>query len=462
VNRKEALMNKLISQKVEKVKRKIREQDGITTEFTGDNITIFGGMHLFSKFVKKLKVEETLESTVSLQRRENKYSVGKYLLCLIYGTVLQLNRLSDTMLLRADKVFQRIVGLNDYPHQTSLSRFLWTFTAPMAREIGMVNVLLLNRMRNRFKGMTKVTLDFDSHVKTVYGEQQRAKKGYNPKKPGRKSYHPLLCFLGETRDFLWGKFRPGDSYSGSGAVEFFRQSLRFIPPHIETIFLRGDSGFYDDKFLTMLERVRGRVVKYAIAVKLYPWIQSRLAGVKYHKIGNGFEAGEFRYKSPLDKYGIERRMVVVREKIKEEKKKELLLFELAGYNYEVIVTDIESSTPEEVWHFYNGRANVENMIKEGVIGYGLDVTPTHYWGANVAHFFLVMLSYNLMNWYKEFVLGLEKVKRMAKWVRQRFLLIGGKLVSSGRRQILKLWRDYPWKEEYKEAEEKLSRIYLAG
>jgi hypothetical protein len=40
-------------------------------------------------------------------------------------------------------------------------------------------------------------------VKTVYGNQQRAKKGYNPKKPGRKSFHPLLCFIGETRDFLW-------------------------------------------------------------------------------------------------------------------------------------------------------------------------------------------------------------------------------------------------------------------
>jgi hypothetical protein len=25
-----------------------------------------------------------------------------------------------------------------------------------------------------------------------------------------------------------------------------------------------------------------------------------------------------------------------------------------------------------------------------------------------------------MNWYKEFVLGLEKIRRMAKWVRQRF------------------------------------------
>jgi hypothetical protein len=30
------------------------------------------------------------------------------------------------------------------------------------------------------------------------------------------------------------------------------------------------------------------------------------------------------------------------------------------------------------------------------------------------------LAYNLMNWFKEGVLGQKKVKRMAKWIRQGF------------------------------------------
>jgi len=51
-----------------------------------------------------------------------------------------------------------------------------------------------------------MTLDMDSHVTAVHGKQQRAKVGYNPKKPGRKNYHPLPCFVGEARDFLWGRF----------------------------------------------------------------------------------------------------------------------------------------------------------------------------------------------------------------------------------------------------------------
>ena len=77
-------------------------------------------------------------------------------------------------------------------------------------------------MRTDFKDYARLTLDMDSHVETVYGNQQRAKAGYNPKKPGRKGFHPLFCFIGETRDFLWGKFRPGNRYTGQGVAGFHR------------------------------------------------------------------------------------------------------------------------------------------------------------------------------------------------------------------------------------------------
>ena len=153
-------------------------------------------------------------------------------------------------------------------------------------------------------------------------------------------------------------------------------------------------------------------------------------------------------------------MVAIREPIREgkERKKEPRLFELQGYSYQVIVTNIEGWKPEEVWRFYNGRANVENMIKEGIMGYSLDVSVSHCYGANVAHFFLVMLAYNLMNWFKEEVLGQKKVKRMAKWIRGRFLMIAGKLIRRGRKWILNLPRDWPWRVEYQEAELRLAAL----
>ncbi len=279
--------------------------------------------------------------------------------------------------------------------------------------------------------------------------------GYNPKKPGRSSFHPLFCFIGETRDFLHGMFRTGKAHTSRGVKRFISECLKLIPDGIREIYLRADSGFYDSDFLDYLEK-NGR--RYTIVVKLYPWIQMELVGLNYRDIGGGISVGEMWYtgigwKEP-------RRMVVIREQERayKRRKKQPTLFELMGYSYQVIVTNIEEMKTEEVWRFYNGRANVENMIKEGIMSYSLDVNISHFYGANVAHFHLVMLAYNLMNLFKEHVLGQKDKKRMGKWIRQRFFLIAGKLIKSGRKFILKLQEDWAYKEEYNEAERRLEGL----
>ncbi len=47
------------------------------------------------------------------------------------------------------------------------------------------------------------------------------------------------------------------------------------------------------------------------------------------------------------------------EREDKRRKKQPALFELMGHSYQVIVTNIEEMSPEELWRFYNGRAAVE-------------------------------------------------------------------------------------------------------
>src|SRR3990172_5415343 len=101
-----------------------------------------------------------------------------------------------------------------------------------------------------------------------------------------------------------------------------------------------------------------------------------------------------------------------------------------GYYYQVIVTNIDEMSPEEVWRFYNGRANVENVIKEGIMSYALDL--------NISHFNLVMRAYNLMNLFKELVLRQKDKRRVGKWIRPKIIMIAVKLIKIGRSFILKL------------------------
>ena len=47
------------------------------------------------------------------------------------------------------------------------------------------------------------------------------------------------------------------------------------------------------------------------------------------------------------------------EREDKRRKKQPALFEPLGHSYQVIVTNIEEMSPEELWRFYNGRAAVE-------------------------------------------------------------------------------------------------------
>jgi hypothetical protein len=187
--------------------QKVTSERDIRVEFTGKNLTKFGGIQLVRKFFRHLKVKEELESAVPIVKREGKFSAGGMLVSLVYAVILDLMRQSDTTMLRLDKVFQKIAGLDDYPTQSTISRFLKGFRIETAKGIIKVNQKLLKSARRNFEGWRKITLDLDSHVRTAYGHQQRVSVGYNPEKPGRSSFHPLFCFIGETGDLRHGLFR---------------------------------------------------------------------------------------------------------------------------------------------------------------------------------------------------------------------------------------------------------------
>lgn len=159
--------------------------------FTAENITPFGGIGLFSRFIRKLGTKEALDKISGIDAN----NIGKKIVSITYGFVYGLERPSDTEVLQKDKVFHVVTG-QDYPDQTTLSRFLKACSVKGAAAIEDTDTRMLFQIRNNFRDFSKLTLDLDSHVKTVYGNQQRAKVGYNAKKPGRKSYHPLLCFIG--------------------------------------------------------------------------------------------------------------------------------------------------------------------------------------------------------------------------------------------------------------------------
>jgi hypothetical protein len=422
----------------------------VKEEFTGKNLTRFGGSGLIRRFFQRHKIKRQMENRIKVEgRRKSKYGTGSMLISCLYGMFLGYPRPGQMDLLTCDRVFQKIGGLVSFPVQSTISRFLNALKVSVARDIADFNFDLLMKFRVGFKALKSITLDLDSHVTPVYGTQQRAGLGYNPKKKGRKSYHPLLCFVGETRDYIGGLFRSGKHHTSYNAVKFLKGMIKKLPSHIEDIRLRADGGFFSRE---MIEYLMKKGIEFYMAVPIQPWVQKKIRHTReWTDIGSGVETGECEYVFTKD---ITLRMVFVRQKVKgnnsPKKQLKLLNIDEVKYDYQVIVTNSDKAAID-VWRCYNQRACCENFIKEGIYGFGLDKVVSHSYAGNYAWFELLMLAYNLMNFFKEEVLNQKKVKHMTQIIRDRIFLIPGKLVFTSRQWVLKLERTWLYRDEYEDA-----------
>jgi hypothetical protein len=86
-------------------------------------------------------------------------------------------------------------------------------------------------------------LDMDSTVKPLYGHQEGAVLGYNPKKPGRPSHVYHTYTIAGLRLVLDVDVAPGSQHASRHAAPGLWGLLDRISRDCWPVFLRGDSGF---------------------------------------------------------------------------------------------------------------------------------------------------------------------------------------------------------------------------
>jgi hypothetical protein len=87
------------------------------------------------------------------------------------------------------------------------------------------------------------TLDCDSSIRTRYGNQEGARKGYHPHKPGRHSHHPIMAFVAETKLVANFWLRSGNSSASDNFLSFLSDTLDNLQGKNISL-LRLDSGFH--------------------------------------------------------------------------------------------------------------------------------------------------------------------------------------------------------------------------
>ena len=244
--------------------------------FSERDLIHFGGMVLLQRFCSKLNLRWLIQNYVKSGLRKGDYPSVDLILALMYCIMAGLRRINKTEILQYNGAFLSLLGLPRFPDQTTLRRFLKRFPPKAIRQLVSLHDHLRSRLFPLPKTRTTLTFDLDSVVLTIYGKLQFARVGYNPKKHGRRSYHPLLCFEAHLQEFWHGSLRPGDAGASTGVVPFLKICFAKIPRRIgrSRVRIRGDSGFFGQRVIEFLD---ASGASYVIVAKEYPTIKSRCA-----------------------------------------------------------------------------------------------------------------------------------------------------------------------------------------
>jgi hypothetical protein len=394
-------------------------------------LTHFGGIYFFREFLRVLQFRNFLARQLTYPRRNRRYSLSQMVLALVYPLVLGLDRLETASFLRSNGTFQYLTGLESFPDPQTLRRFLLQAPDSFLQQMHRMNDRLLQNFIHLPEHRSRLIFDLDSTVVTVFGHQEHAEVGYNPRYRGKRSYDPLLC-IESNSSYLWDtELRPGNAGTWDGSVELMATCFLNVPRDIREIRVRADAGF---GFHPVLEILEARAAQYAVVARLTQAFKRLLPGLRYESVNPQWEMAEFQYRP--HGWPQARRFVVARRFIPDEEPQSTL-FTLGRYVYRAWVTNM-NLTPAGIWHFYDGRAGMEPRICELREDYALRKIPTGSFAANALYLEIIRLAYNLVTAFQRSCLEESWQSLTLQKLRYKLFLLPGELTRPQNRPVLRL------------------------
>jgi hypothetical protein len=405
-------------------------------DFKGSHLTPYGGLLPVTTMLEKLGFQELMERHVTIKRVTTAMPGFRFMLAMILALYLGWSRLNHLRFLQREPMLTGILGVDELPVQSSFWRFLASLHLVVARQLLEVTW----RMRQRVweaahVELKQVTLDTDTTVQTVYGRHTMgARKGYNPKHRGKKSYQPILTFLAETREYISGELRKGERPTGQQITAHLDHVFAALPEGIQRCYARADSGLYCGDTVATYEK---HGCGFVLSAQKSPRLVEALKAARWTGSPRTDADGQCEFCYQPEGWGKAYRFVSLRyqKKAKPKKPKEpeqYQLFDTPEYHYRVFVTNLDAPI-DVVVGFYRQRAGAENLIKEANNDAGLAAHPSARWYMNCVHFQLAMLAYNLNCWLMLFNRDEQTTAENLKHTtlataRLRFLFLAAKIV----------------------------------
>lgn len=411
----------------------------------GERLSAFGGLLALVKFLDLIGFEQIFEDAYRAPKRTPKLGHYRMVIGIIILLFIGFNRLWHFVYIRLDSLVCGFFQLGILPAATTF----WRYVDSLG--INQANALLkvIHLLRERFWQQCglrheRIHINIDTTVETVYGDQQGIRKGYNPRDRGKKGYRPVLAFIEETREYLLGKLRKGETLSGEEAAIFIKRIKGQLPVCVKKALIRADAEFFSwETIAAAMEEGYAFIIANKRAKPPFdpqtwrrPWKRRRTEfnSCVYQPIG---------WERPF-------RFVAMRvpKEVTADPKDPLQyeLFEEDNYIYRVFCTSLEGN-PHKIIAQYDKRADVENLVGEAKRE-GLEAIPSAKFKNNFAFFQVVMLAYNIWRYLKMMAqlsakpdaadASLQGVQdNTIRIARLKLLLIAAKLVFHNNRHEVK-------------------------
>ena len=415
--------------------------------FTGKQLTAYAGLSpLMQKITEEYNLgQEFNDLFPTVMHNSTKFITAQIMMAVVLASLAGIKHLINIAAFTHDALILQLLGLPKGLNKDVISTHLKALGQAGAIKLHEYCLGLTNQWLQDCP-TDSVTFDADSTVKTVYGKQEGAAKGFNKEKKGARSYHPLLIFCSEMKLVVNSWFRTGSAYTSNGICEFVKQTAATLPANIKNVFFRADSGFFNGALFDLLETLRWT---YLVKVK-FKGMKQVLENQTWTtpKDNPNIAWCEFEYQAKGWKKS--RKLKAVRN-IKSWKPVDYFgqIQLVPEYVYVCYCSNLKDSALE-LHEKYKARATSETWIEQVKSQLLAGSTLTDDFHANDMLWQLNVLAYNLslMVRRKSKKIWREEHATFRDW----FIKVPALVIKSGRQIILKIYQHYLYKEKWQKFE----------
>ncbi len=300
----------------------------------------------------------------------------------------------------------------------------------------------------------QVVVDLDATLVGAHSEKEGAtanfKRGFG--------FHPMLAFVdhgaGGTGEPLVGMLRPGRANANDAAdqIAVLDAALAQLPEQTRSrVLVRGDTGSGVQPFLW---HVTNLGLQYSVGVYARQPVQDALAALPqqaWRKAldvdGNprdGAQVAELTRWLPATFIGWPPGMRVIARRERPHPGAQLRITDQDGWRITVFATNTRGGRLADLEVRHRLRARAEDRIR-GLKDTGLTNLPLQAFAKNQIWLELVQLAAELLAWTQLLAWPDQPARTWEpKRLRLRLLAVAGRLITTGRRRILRLSQRWPW------------------